>query len=190
MKFLKVFGLFIAGVLVVSVIMALFSDEEPVEETVVNKQQEEKPKEDKKIKLDLENYKEVDTSKENDMVTVELAKDKNMANVDYWIMGFAQNAVVALEEHFKDEDVQKVRIFENSTFTDKNGKEKEDVLFDVTVTRDVAAQWDYDNFKSIAFTEPYQLFNKGETYYIHVGMFMKELSPELRSGFESSFEKK
>ena len=107
MKFLKVFGLLIAGVLVVSVIMALFSDEEPVEETVVNKQQEEKPKEDKKRKLDLENYKEVDTSKENDMVTVELTKDKNMANVDYWIMGFAQNAVVTLEEHFKDEDVQR-----------------------------------------------------------------------------------
>lgn len=144
----------------------------------------------KETKQALEDYKEVKTTVTDGFTSVEIAKDKNMAKFDYWLMGFSKNAVSVLEEEFKNEKTQKVRIYEKSIFLDENGKESEDVLFDVTITREAAEQLEYDNFKSLVSTEPYRLFNKGEQYYIHVGMFMKEISPELRSGFESSFEKK
>lgn len=143
-------------------------------------------------------YKIINQTVVNGVATVELQNDGKISTFENWINHFSFFALGVLEDFITIDSIQEIRIFETSSFLAEDVKENEQIknvsfteemIFDLTLTKEKAAELDYKNMETIAFTEPYKLFNQAETYLIHADMFQNEISLEKQEGFISNFEK-
>jgi len=143
-------------------------------------------------------YKLIDQTVIDGFVTVELQNDGNVATFEDWMDHFYFFAMGVLEDFVTLDSIQEIRIFEKSTFLDEDVKENvhitdvsltEEMIFDLTITKEKAEQLDYKQMDSSTLTTPYKLFNQADVYSIHPDMFQNELSSEIQEGFVSGFKK-
>ena len=144
------------------------------------------------------NYKIVNQTVTDGVATVELQNDGNIATFEDWMGHFYFFAMGVLEDFVTLDSIQEIRIFEKSTFLAEDVKENEhikdvslteEMIFDLTITKEKAEQLDYKQMDSSILTTPYKLFNQADVYSIHPDMFQNELSSEIQEGFVNGFEK-